>query len=46
MHLVQYTDQWQVVVNTIGTFGFHKRLAYVDQLSDYWLLKKDSAPWS
>jgi len=31
---------------SVKIFGFHKSVQFVDQLGNYWLFKKDFAPWS
>jgi hypothetical protein len=30
----------------IGLFGFHKKPGIRDQVSNYWLLKEESAAWN
>jgi hypothetical protein len=41
IRLVQDREQWRAVVNMVmNLWEFH------DELSDYWLLKKGSAPYS
>jgi hypothetical protein len=42
MHLAQDSDQWRAVVNMCPIKGGE----FLDQLSDYQLLKKDSAIYS
>jgi hypothetical protein len=42
MHLIQDRNQWKALVNTVTNI----RVPYnLEWLSDWWLLKKDSAPW-
>jgi hypothetical protein len=33
-------------MNTAKKIGFIKGRKFLDYLSNYWLLKKDSVPWS
>jgi hypothetical protein len=47
MHLVQDRDQRRAIVNTVMNLrGSIKQGESLEQLCDYYLLKKDSAPWS
>jgi hypothetical protein len=47
INLVQGRDRWQAVVNTvIEPLDSTKCGEFLDLLSDYQLLKKDSNPWS
>jgi hypothetical protein len=41
MHMDRDRNEWRAFVN----FGFQKSRG-ISGLSDYWLLKRDSAPWS
>jgi hypothetical protein len=37
---------WQAIVNKVMNSGFHKGGEFLEQLSDYWFLKKDYVPWN
>jgi hypothetical protein len=43
IHLGQDKDQWRALVNTVS---FIKRWEILEQISDRWLLKEDSSPFS
>jgi hypothetical protein len=42
IHLSQGTIQWQAVVSTVMNFRIKWRTEFLDQLSNYEFLKKDS----
>jgi hypothetical protein len=47
MHLANDKDQWRALVNTVMNFsGYIKCSKFLDYLTDYQLLKKDSASWN
>jgi hypothetical protein len=47
IYLVQDRDQWRALLNTGMNLSCSiKYWEILEQLSDWWLLKKDSAPWS
>jgi hypothetical protein len=45
IHLALDTVQWRAVVKTVMKISI-KCVEFLDLLSDYQLLKKDSVPWS
>jgi hypothetical protein len=44
--VVEDMFQRRAPVNTKRTLGLHKMWEFLDQLSSYQLLRKDSTPWS
>jgi hypothetical protein len=46
INLAQDKYRWQVLAKTVMDLRVHKRLEFLDCLSDYQLLVKDSATWS
>jgi hypothetical protein len=45
IHLAQDKNEWRALVNTVMTLSIHERGAreLLEQLSNYWFHKKDSA---
>jgi len=46
IQLVEDGVQFRLLWTWSGNFRFHKRNRILDQLRNYQLFKKDSAPWS
>jgi hypothetical protein len=44
IHMAQDNNQWNANVNSNEPFSFIKCGEFLDQLSDSWLLKKESVP--